>query len=131
MNKYIGIGRITKDIELRTTSNNKSLSQFTIAINEGYGEEQRTNYIDCTVWGKQAENMSKYCSKGSLIAIEGRLQTGSYEDKEGTKRKTTKVVAESIQFLGNKKEENKEQVLEESDLFEEFGDEISDDDLPF
>lgn len=131
MNKYIGIGRITKDIELRTTSNNKSLSQFTIAINEGYGEEQRTNYIDCTVWGKQAENMSKYCSKGSLIAIEGRLQTGSYEDKEGTKRKTTKVVAESIQFLGNKKEENKEQVLEESDPFEEFGDEISDDDLPF
>ena len=131
MNKYIGIGRITKDIELRTTNNNKSVAQFTIAINEGYGEEQRTNYIDCTVWGKQAENMSKYCSKGSLIAIEGRLQTGSYEDKEGTKRKTTKVVAESIQFLGNKKEENKEQVLEESDLFEEFGDEISDDDLPF
>lgn len=130
MNKYIGIGRITKDIELRTTSNNKSVSQFTIAINEGYGEEQRTNYIDCTVWGKQAENMSKYCSKGSLIAIEGRLQTGSYEDKEGTKRKTTKVVAESIQFLGNKKEENKE-ITEEKDPFEEFGEEISDEDLPF
>ena len=70
MNKYIGIGRITKDIELRTTSNNKSVSQFTIAINEGYGEEQRTNYIDCTVWGKQAaEPLTSQATTADLRVI--------------------------------------------------------------
>lgn len=134
MNKFIGIGRITHDIELRTTNNNKSVCQFTIAINDNCGDKQTTNYIDCVVWEKRAENLSKYCSKGSRIAIEGKLQTGSYEKSDGTKVKTTRVVADSIIFLGNKSNNSSEvSQVEETGPFKDFDNELelSDDDLPW
>lgn len=133
MNNFTGIGRITNNLELRSTSNNNSVCQFTIAINEGYGDKERTDFIDCVAWNKRAENICKYCDKGVKIAIEGKLQTDTYE-KEGKKIKTTKVLVNEIQFIEKIKStnnESKEETTEESDPFKEFGDEIADEDLPF
>jgi single-strand DNA-binding protein len=143
MNKFIGIGRITHDIELRYTSSNLSVIQFSIAINTGYGENVRTDYIECVAWRKLAENIHKYCSKGSLISVEGRLQNSNYTDKDGNKRYATKVIVENAMFLDKKKENSAESVentaesqqdtAEQKDPFEAFGEEIelSDDDIPW
>lgn len=134
MNKFTGIGRIVNDLELRTTSNNNSVCQFTIAINDGYGEKERTDFIDCVVWNKRAENLCKYCEKGTKVAVEGKLQTDSYE-KDGKKIKTTKVSVDSIEFI--EKIKNKEEPTSakneqvESDPFKDFSEEWSDEDLPF
>lgn len=133
MNKVIAIGRIVKDIELKYTQNNTPVAQFSLAINSGYGENKRTDFIECIVWRNQAENLHKYCSKGSQIAIEGSLRTSSYEDKEGNKKYITRVNVEHVTFLDSKKEETKEQVSSNQDPFEDFENEIeiTDDDLPF
>lgn len=133
MNNFTGIGRITNDLELRSTSNNNSVCQFTIAINEGYGDKERTDFIDCVAWNKRAESICKYCDKGVKVAIEGKLQTDTYE-KDGKKIKTTKVLVNEITFIEKIKSTNnepKEETKEEVDLFKEFGDETADEDLPF
>lgn len=140
MNKWIGLGNICNNLELRYTTNNIPIIKFSIAINQGYGDEQKTDYVNCITWRKQAENLSKYCTKGSKIAIEGRLQSYSYEDNNGDKKYGMQVVAETITFLNNKKETYAEQVQnskhateDKTDPFEDFGNEIqlSDDMLPF
>lgn len=136
MNNFTGIGRIVNNLELRTINNGKSVCQFTIAINEKHGDKERTDFIDCVVWDKRAENLCKYCDKGVKVAVEGKIQTDSYE-KDGKKIKTTKVSVDSIEFIekikstNNENTEQKEQTTEESDPFKEFGEEISDEDLPF
>lgn len=139
INNFTGIGRIVNNLELRTTSNNKSVCQFTIAINDGYGDNERTDFIDCVAWEKRAENICKYCSKGLQVAVSGKLQTDSYE-KDGKKIKTTKVLVNEIQFIEKLQNTQtsedvttKEEVKEEHDPFKEFGDELEllDEDLPF
>ena len=131
MNNFNGIGRIVNNLELRTTSNNNSVCQFTIAINEGYGDKERTNFIDCVAWNKRAEMICKYCDKGVKVAVTGKLQTYSYE-KDGKKIKTTKVLVNEIQFIEKLKNEVvNDTPQEETDPFEEFGKEISDEELPF
>lgn len=133
MNNYIGIGRIVNNLELRSTNNGNSVCQFTIAINDGYGEKERTDFIDCVAWNKRAESICKYCDKGVKVAIEGKLQTDTYE-KDGKKIKTTKVLVNEITFIEkikNANNEPKEETTEEADPFKEFGDEIADEDLPF
>ena len=134
MNIAMIVGRITKDIELRTTDNGKNVVKFTLAVNK---DKEHTNFINCIVWNKLAETMAKYCKKGDLIGINGEIQTGSYENSKGDKVYTTEVLTNKITFLSTKSQEIKEEVKQEKeekkDLFAEFGNEVqlTDDDLPF
>ena len=153
MNRVELIGRITRDPELRYTSSNIATTRFTLAVNRPFQSqngEQGTDFINVVVWRKQAENVKKYVSKGSLVAVEGRIQTGSYE-RDGQRVYTTDVVADSVQFLETKSQSQSrtsEDVTpadfvqdsamnDESDMSDEvftnFGDsiEISDDDIAF
>ncbi len=111
MNSVVLIGRLTKDPELRylPSGNNTALARFTLAVDRLLSKEKKAemesrnqptaDFINITVWGKQAENVSNFVSKGRLVAVEGRIQTGSYEAKDGTRRYTTEVVANRVQFL--------------------------------
>ena len=133
MNKVLLTGRLTRDPELRYTPNSKAVCNFTIATNRPVVRdgEKIADFINCIVWGKTAENLSKYQSKGSLIGIDGRLESRSYDDKDGNKRYVTEVQVEHIEFLGSKSDGQTE--TKESNPYEEFGNaiEISDDELPF
>lgn len=131
MNNVFLVGRMTKDIELRYTQTNKAYGTFTIAINRPYknGEERQADFINIVVWGNIAENTKKFTSKGSLVGIEGRIQTRTYEASDGKKRTITEVLASSINFIERKQpqEESKVIVCEEkkNDPFKEFGDKIN------
>lgn len=148
MNKVLLVGRITRDIELRTTPSGKVVSRFTIAVSHNYTNEngeRGADFINCIVWGRQAENVSKYCKKGSLISAEGRITNRNYDAQDGTKRYVTEVLCEQISFLNTSDKKGNEQqdiiqnttsiepVKEESDPWAEFGQEIasSDLELPF
>lgn len=102
MNSVNLIGNLTKDPELRysTGQNQTAICRFTLAINEGYGEKQRTNFIPILTFGKIAENCDRYLSKGKKAGVKGHIQTGSYE-KEGRTIYTTEVVAEAVEFLSS------------------------------
>lgn len=101
MNKFVGIGRLVADVELRSTNSGKSVCAFTVAINRR-GKDAGTDWVDCVAWEKTAEFISKHFNKGQQIAITGRLQTRSYEDKNGGKRKAVEVVVEEVDFCGSK-----------------------------
>ncbi len=151
MNKALLIGRLTRDPELKYTNNNIPVATFTLAINRPFsnqGGEKQTDFINIVVWRKQAETAKNYISQGSLVAVEGRIQTRSYDAQDGTKRYITEIVADNIQFLESKKQSqmrtksdeatdfNKNDASNiniEKDPFADFGSniEISDDELPF
>lgn len=157
MNKAILIGRLTKDPELRTTPTGRNVCQFSVAVSRNFTNangERETDFINCVVWDKQAENLVKYQKKGNQIAVEGRIQTRNYDDKDGKKVYVTEILASNISFLDSKgtgatgntsfnnlpeppmvdtSSNNMETVSVEKDPFEAFGDsiEISDNDLPF
>ena len=107
MNKAILIGNITKDLELRKTQNNKSVVNFSIAVNEGYGDKKTTEYIDIVAWEKLAETIVDYCSKGKKIMVEGRIRTQEYES-QGQKKKSTYILASEVEFLSPKGEQKTE-----------------------
>lgn len=100
MNSVQLIGRLTRDPEVRYTSgqNQTAVARFSVAVNDGYGENERTSYINIVV-GRAAENCEKYLAKGRQVGITGRIQTGSYE-KDGRTIYTTDVVASRVEFLG-------------------------------
>lgn len=145
MNKAILIGRLTRDPELRYTGQGTALARFTVAINRRRQKDkpQEADFINCLAWGVAAENLSKYQSKGNQIAVHGRIQTGSYENKEGRKVYTTEVVAEEIEFIGSRNSSNSnngQQALDQNGIpNQDFGVplddfhpiEDDDDDLPF
>lgn len=122
MNKIELVGRIATDIDLRYTENGKSVANFNIAVNR-IGTEG-ADFIRVDVWDKQAENLKEYQNKGSLVAVEGSLRVSQYEDKDGNKRNMYSVVANNIEYLSSKKEQNNENV-KESDPFAEFGEQVS------
>lgn len=130
MNKVILIGRLTKDPELRYTSNTQTaVSRFTLAIDRpvASGQERQADFIRITVFGKQAEAVDRYLKKGSQAAISGRIQTGSYDGKDGKKVYTTDVVANRIEFLSKPNSgEHHERSESVTDAFIEVGE-----DLPF
>ncbi|MDD2208420.1 MAG: single-stranded DNA-binding protein [Bacilli bacterium] len=153
MNNVSLVGRLTKDPELRTIPSGNVTTTVTVAINRPFANqagERLADFISVVVWNKQAENLAKYCKKGSLIGVIGRIQTRSYDAQDGTKRYVTEVMAENIQFLSSKNDTgsgyqspepsynsgNTSQV-ETTDIsedpFKDFGSEVvlSDDDLPF
>ena len=104
MNNVCLVGRLTRDPELRTTSSGLSTCRFSIAVDgrPGANGEPHTDFINIVVWRNQAENVSKYCKKGSLVGVTGRIQTGSYQAQDGTTRYTTDVVADNVRFLSSK-----------------------------
>ena len=164
MNKAILIGRLTRDPELRSTPAGRNVCQFSIAVNRTFTNangDREADFINCVVWDKQAENLVKYQKKGNQIAVDGRIQTRNYEDKDGKRVYVTEILANNISFLdskgssaGNSNSFNNfnnlpeppiernnnvasmpdiETVSVEKDPFEAFGDsiEIGDNDLPF
>lgn len=106
MNKTCLTGRITKDPELRTTSNGTSVCSFTVAVDRP-NVKDTVDFIDCVAWRESAEFVSRYFKKGDGIEIEGHITTRSYEDKNSNKRKTVEVVSDSVFFpKGNKRQDN-------------------------
>lgn len=104
MNRTILVGRLTADPELRTTPNGIATTRITIAVNRmpNANGERVADFINVVVWRRQAENVAKFCSKGSLVGIEGRIQSRSYDAQDGNRRYVTEVVADNIVFLGSK-----------------------------
>ncbi len=160
MNKVFLIGRLTKDPELRYTSSNVATATFSLAVDRNFTNqngEREADFINIVVWRKQAENVKNYLTKGSQVAIDGRIQTRSYDGQDGQKRYVTEVVADNVQFLGtrsantNNGGSNVEPAFNDNatpydfastpnqttdvsnDPFADFGSsiEISDDELPF
>ena len=140
MNKVILIGRITKDLELRYTSNNKPVCDFRLAVNR---DKDNADFINCIVWDKQAENLTKYQCKGSQIAVSGELRVDNYE-VEGKKRSKAYVLVNNIEYLSKTESKVEESTpVEETNPFEQFGNSITtesdigeqitidDEDLPF
>ena len=157
MNKVFLIGRLTKDPELRYTGSNTAVATFSLAVNRNFSNQQgerEADFINIVVWRKQAENVKNYLTQGSQVAIDGRIQTRSYDDNNGQKRYVTEVVADNVEFLGSKNSSNNSNNMNsskeptpydfgdapepkgtdiESNPFADFGSsiEISDDELPF
>lgn len=125
MNKVIITGNLSKDVEKRETNNGKAVANFSIAVSRPFSDE--TNYFNVTVWGNQAENCAKYLKKGSKVGIVGTLQNRSYEANDGTKRTITEIVAEQVEFLSPKQEEQVVSATRERPQLEE----IVDGNLPF
>ncbi|MGN1358764.1 MAG: single-stranded DNA-binding protein [Bacilli bacterium] len=153
MNKVFLIGRLSRDPELRHTTNGTAVCQINVAISRpvSQGKEPETDFINVTVWNKPAENVARYLSKGRQVAIEGRIQTRSYDNNEGKKVYVTEVIANNVEFLGSANDQNRavqsapndnpfdvdmplsETTSVDNDPFASFGEkvEISDSDLPF
>lgn len=140
LNSIIIMGRLTADPELRSTSSGLSVSSFTVAVDRNYvraGEEKKTDFINVVAWRQQADFVSKYFRKGSMIAVQGSLQTRNYEDKNGNKRVAYEIVADQISFCGSKSESgtyNNEASNASSynnSSADDFSSVVDDDDLPF
>lgn len=117
MNRVDLVGRVTRDIELRYTETSKRpVVQTNVAINRTYTNqdgEREADFINVVIWDKQAENFAKYCKKGYLVGVEGRIMTRNYDDKDGKKVYVTEVVANRVEFLESKKDDSNFQNLEE------------------
>lgn len=132
MNKFIGIGNLVRDVELRQTSNGTSYLFNTIAIRNNYKNangEYDSEFINIQVWRSTAEYLSKYAEKGMRIAIEGRLATRTYEREDGTKGYSTEVICDSVELLGNRRQQEETQTEEkQEDIYQDFGEQITIDD---
>lgn len=155
LNRVVLVGRLTKDPDLRYTPNGVAVANFTIAVNRPFSNQQGNrdaDFINCVVWRRQAENLANYMKKGSMIGVDGRLQTRTFEGKDGKTVFVTEVVGDSVQFLetkgssqssgqqasGYQQNQNQNQTSQnqnqnEEDPFKNNGEpvDISDDDLPF
>ncbi len=112
MNRVSLVGRLTTKPELRHTSSDVAYTKFSVAVTRTFNREE-TDFINVTAWRKQAENVCQYLDKGSLVSVDGKIQTGSYTDKEGNKRYSFDVIADSVQFLESKAKA-RERIQEES-----------------
>ncbi len=136
LNRTVLVGRLTKDPDFRTTPSGVSVATFTLAVNRNFKNkdgEQQADFINCVVFSKQAENVKNYLSKGSLAGIDGRLQSRSYENKEGNRVFVTEVVCDSVQFLetknNNQSQQQRGQAPAQDNPFTNTDDDLSD--LPF
>lgn len=135
LNRVVLVGRIVRDPELKRTTSGAAVTSFTIAIDNTTSKngEKTTSFIPCTCWNKTAENVAKYCVKGSLIGVDGRINQRTYEDNNHAKRSVVEVIADSVQFLERKVSDGDEYVQnsEEDSVAAHEGIDASDDDLPF
>ena len=107
INRVVLMGRLVADPELKTTASGVSVTSFRIAVDRSYtksGEERKADFFDVVCWRQTAEFVCRYFGKGSLIAVDGQLQTRSYQAKDGTNRTVTEVVADSASFTGERRE---------------------------
>lgn len=105
INRVVLVGRMTKDPELRRTTQGDAVTSFTLAVNRNFKNANGNidaDFINCLIWRKPAENVERYCSKGSLVGVEGRIQTRSYDNAQGNKVFVVEVVCDSVQFLETK-----------------------------
>lgn len=104
MNHFVGIGRLVRDPNVKYTQGGKAYASFTLAIDRRKNSDgnQQADFISCVAWEKAAEVISQYCTKGKKIAVEGRIQTRSYDANDGTKRYVTEVVVNSMEFCDSK-----------------------------
>ena len=129
-------GRLTADPELKTTPNGLSVTSFSIAVDRNYQNtsERQADFINIVAWRQTAEFITKYFNKGKMIIIEGALQTRKYQDKNGNNRTVLEVVANQVQFAGDREKtsqsENTGSFSANETDFEDLG-EVNDDDLPF
>lgn len=139
VNKAILIGNLGKDPELRYTPGGAAVCNFPIATTEKWRDQQsnelkeRTDWHNIVLWGRQAENAKEYLQKGSPVYIEGRIQTRSYDDKDGNKRWITEIVGQRMQFLGRRSDSQRDDSSASAPPPEMSAQPISDedDDLPF
>lgn len=124
MNNTSIAGRLTQNPELKEFEDGKKVANVTLAVGRSYKNSEgvyETDFIDCEVWGGQAESLTEYCKKGDLIGIKGTIKVDSYEAEDGSKRKVTKVVANSrdgVKFLSTAKEVSSDKIKEDSDDFD-------------
>ncbi len=140
LNSIIIMGRLTADPELRSTSSGLSVTTFTVAVDRNYakpGEEKKTDFIPVSAWRSTADFVSKYFRKGSMIAVQGSLQTRNYEDKNGNKRVAFEVLADQVSFCGSKSESgtfnnaSNNASSYNNSTADDFSSVVDDDDLPF
>ena len=151
LNSVVLMGRLTADPELRHTNSDVAVTRFTLAVNRSFvkaGTERQTDFIDIVAWRSTAEFVSRYFHKGQLVAVEGSIQTGSYQDKDGNKRRSFEVVANNVHFAESKKDSYADNVANdtynnddysdkdtvssyESGSASDFEEIPNDDDLPF
>jgi len=143
LNSFIGIGRLTRDPELRYTPGGMGVGKFGIAINRTYRNQEGNNvenvlFINITTWGKLAENCSQYLKKGRRVAISGELRSNNWQDKDGNKRVSFEINARTVQFLDLVKDNNINSQGKQSENNEAISEEIiednttiSEDDIPF
>ncbi|EGQ3856916.1 single-stranded DNA-binding protein [Staphylococcus pseudintermedius] len=144
INRVVLVGRLTKDPEFRTTQSGVEVATFTLAVNRNYKNkngEQQTDFINCIVFRKQAENVNNYLNKGNLAGVDGRLQSRSYENQEGRRIFVTEVVCDSVQFLesknnnqsNNQSQQQRGQAPAQDNPFTNANNpiDIDDEDLPF
>jgi single-strand DNA-binding protein len=122
MNNVTLIGRTTREVELRYTTSQTAVARFSLAVERPVKDgEKKADFPNIIVFGKQAENCEKYLAKGRKVAVQGRLQTGSYEDKDGKRVYTTDVIAERVEFLEWKDaESHSEKQVEEQESIDDF-----------
>lgn len=104
INRVVLLGNMTRDPELRRTGSGKAVTNFTLALNRYNNDD--ADFVDCVCWEKIAENTAQYCSKGSKVAVEGSIQTGSYVDKDGHNRKTVNVLCNRVEFINTNNSNN-------------------------
>ena len=129
INNVVIMGRLTKDPELKTTQSGLSVVSFTVAVDRNCQKdgERRADFLNVVAWRQTAEFVEKYFAKGSMIAIQGSIQTRKYEDKSGNKRTSVEIVADNVSFCGSKFGSGYPNLNVSNDDFEEIGN----DDLPF
>ena len=126
MNRVCLVGRLTKKPELRESESGTKQTTFTLAVNR---IKEGADFISCVAWNKTAELIEKYMDKGRELGVEGRIQTNSYEDKEGNRKYVTNVAVDNITFIGSRSDDKETKKEEVEDFNDEL--ELTDDDLPF
>ena len=107
LNRALLVGRLTRDPELRRTGSGKAVTSFNLAVERNFkSDDQDADFINCVCWGKIAENTERYCSKGSMVSVDGRIQTRNYDNNQGQKVYVTEVIADSVQFIQTNRNNN-------------------------
>ena len=131
INKVILMGRLTRDPEMRHTNSGTPVTTFSIAIDNGYGDNKRTDFVNCLAWNKTAEFVTKYFAKGKMIIVIGRITTRSWETQDGKRAYATEVVANEVSFGETKSSQQTATQPPMQDDDDDFTPLDEDDDLPF
>ena len=145
INNVTLVGRLTKDVELKYTPANQAVAQFTLAVNRTFKNangERESDFINCVIWRKSAENFANFAKKGALIGITGRIQTRNYENQQGQRVYITEVIAENFQMLESRNQQQGQQQAQPQQATQQQAKQpdpfaggvptsLNDDDLPF